>query len=48
MNFPSEIPAFSLPTNRCSFRTFYYLDRGKNRYGAGEGGGGGGGGRDTM
>ena len=41
MNFPSEIPAFSLQTNRCSFRTFYYLDRGKNRYGAGEEGGGG-------
>ena len=41
MNFPSEIPAFSLQTNRCSFRTFYYLDRGKNRYGVGGGGGGG-------
>ena len=39
MNFPSEIPAFSLQTNRCSFRTFYYLDRGKNRYGVGGGGG---------
>ena len=42
MNFPSEIPAFSLQTNRCSFRTFYYLDRGKNRYGVGGGRGGGG------
>ena len=41
MNFPREVPAFSLQTNRCSFRTFYYLDRGKNRYGVGGGGGGG-------
>ena len=48
MNFPSEIPAFSLQTNRCSFRTFYYLDRGKNRYGAGEGGRGGGTQCDTL
>ena len=40
MNFPREVPAFSLQTNRCSFRTFYYLDRGKNRYGVGGGGGG--------
>ena len=48
MNFPSEIPAFSLQTNRCSFRTFYYLDRGKNRYGGGGGGGGGGTQCDTL
>ena len=48
MNFPSEIPAFSLQTNQCSFRTFYYLDRGKNRYGVGGGGGGEGTQCDTL
>ena len=39
MNFQGEIPEFSLQTNRCSFRTFYYLDKGKNRYGVKGGGG---------
>ena len=35
--FQVKSPTGSLQTNRCSFRTLYYLDRGKNRYGvAGE------------
>jgi len=37
--FQVKSPAGSLQTNRYSFRTLYYLDRGENRYGVGGGGG---------